>query len=458
MMAPQRATMGLDRSAGRRHLPWLALATACCLAGSARAQEDQTAPSAADTTASDVEQGAVSDSLITRFEASLEFERLVDAEDYEAADQVGRRMVELTIEEFGARSTEAGDAHVALAEAQSSAGEFAAAEENFLVAIEVYRDNEGVYNENLVRPLVGLGDAYQADDQYLNAVSAYNEARSVSRRVFGLLNESQIDILDRMTRSFTNMNQYVEADEQQLEALRLVERNYPPQSEAVLEAIYKYAAWLRESRRYGEEREHYQRAIRIVHEHYGEESPLLVKPLRETGNSFRSQGAAVGQGISGLRQALEILQAQADPDPLMLAQVWRDIGDWQVAFSRVDPGGEEYTRAWMLLGAVDNGDALRDRWFSGIDYVFREPLSQRGLSADPDAPSGYVLVKFDIDVTGHTDNVEIIEADPQDFKEEAVARHVRLSRFRPHISDGALVAARNLALQVTYRYLPDEDD
>lgn len=432
------------------------LTAALGLAQLAHGQEAPNEP--VEAPAGSSEEAPPSDPLITRFEARLEFERLVDAEDYEAADQVGRRMLDLTVEEFGAESKQAGDAHVALAEAQANAGEFTAAEENFLVAIEIYRDNDGVYSGSLVRPLVGLGDAYHGDSQYLNAVSAYNEARTVSRRVFGLLNEDQIPILDRMTRSFTDMNEYVEADEQQAEALRLVERNHPVQSEEVLEAIYKYAAWLRESRRYGEEREHYQRAMRIVREHYGDESPLLVRPLRETGNSFRSQGAAVGQGISGLRQALEILEAHADPDPLMLAQVWRDLGDWQVAFAKVGSEGEEYRQAWALLGRVENGEALRERWFAGIEYVFREPLSQRGLSADPDAPSGYVLVKFDIDETGHTDNVEIVEADPSQFKEEAVARHVRLSRFRPHMSEGMVVAARNLALQVTYRYTTDEDE
>jgi hypothetical protein len=129
-----------------------------------------------------------------------------------------------------------------------------------------------------------------------------------------------------------------------------------------------------------------------------------------------------------------------------------------VAFAKVGSDGEEYRQAWELLGRVDNGDALRERWFSGIEYKFREPLSQRGLSADPDAPTGYELDKFDIDESVRTDNVEIVVAAPAQFKEEAVARHVSLSRFRPHMRDGMLISARNLALQVTYRYSTDEDE
>jgi TonB family protein len=392
----------------------------------------------------------------TRFEANLAFQRLVENESYEAAEVVGERWLDLTVAEFGAQSVQAAEAHVGVAHVQTHAGQFSTAEEHLLVAVEIYRKLDGVYAESLLQPMIRLGDNYYSDSQYLNAVSAYNEARTISRRAFGLLNEGQIEILDRMTRSFTNMNEYIEADEQQREALKIIERNHVEQSNEVLEAIYKYGRWLRDGHRYGEEREQYTRAIRIVREHYGDGDARMVTALRETGNSFRSQGAAVGQGISGLRQALEILQALPDPDPFTFAQVWRDIGDWQVAFSRVGTESEEYRRAWAYLGNVADGDAIRENWFDGIEYVFREPLSQRGLSADPDAALGSVLVKFDIDTSGRTANVEIVEADPPDFKEEAVARHVRLSRFRPHMRDGELVTAQNMALQVTFRYLPDE--
>ena len=453
-MAWQRARKGLAHPAGRRVRPWLWIAAALYLGASLQAQTPDE-PGPADGPAESDGQNALPN---TRFEANIAFDRLVENESYEAAQVVGRRWVDLTIEEFGAESAEAADAYVEFAQAQSQAGEFEAAEENLLVAVEIYRKIGGLYSEMLLQPLVSLGDNYYSDAQYLNAVSAYNEARTVSRRVFGLLNEGQIEILDRMTRSFSGMNEYVEADNQQREALQLVERNHPQQSDEVLGAIYKYARWLRDSRRYNMEREFYARAVRIIREHYGEEDVRMLRPLRETGNSFRSQGAAAGQGISGLRQALEIAQSLPEPDAYALAQVWRDIGDWQTAFAKVDPGVEEYLRAWEALGAVPNGDAIREEWFSGIEYVFREPLSQRGLSAAPDAKTGYVLVKFDIEPAGRTANVEIVEAEPFGLKEEAVARHVRLSRFRPHLIDGQAVTARNMALKVTYRYQDPDGD
>ena len=409
-------------------------------------------------------EGAAPDTLehgaealpVSRFEANIEFDRLLESEDFGAAAAIGERWVELTEQEFGPESLEAGAAYVGWAEALTQAGDYTAAEENFLIAVEIFRNAEGLYSENLVRPLVGLGDSYHLDGEYLNAVSAYNEARTVSRRVLGLLNEDQIAILDRMTRTFMNMGEYLEADEHQREALLIVERNYPADAVEVLAAIYKYAAWLRDNRRFSAEREQYARAARIVREHYGDEHPLMAKPLQETGNSFRVQGAAVGQGISGLRQALELLEEAEERDAYALAEVLRDIGDWQTAFAKVNPSSEEYRRSWALLGELPNADEIRADWYGGIDYVFREILSQRGLSADPNAQAGFVLVRFDLDPTGQTRNVQVLESKPVGFKDEAVTRHVRLSRFRPHMEDGVPVVARNLALQITFRYLDNE--
>ncbi len=392
--------------------------------------------------------------IVTRFEASIELERLIEAQNYEAATAVGERLLTLTQEEFGEISSETANAHVALAQAYRANDDRDAAEQHYLDAIVVFREVGGAFSESLISPLLGLGDNYQDGGQYLNAVSAYNEARTINRRVFGLLDEGQIAILDRMTQSFLAMDEYEQAEAQQRAALMLVERRHERHSVETLDAIYKYAGWLRDRRRYTEERDQYQRALRIIRDNYDDGSVLMVRPLRETGNSFRNQGAAVSQGITGLMTALELLESQDDPDALALARVLVDIGDWETAFSRVGTDGSSYRRAWQLLEKVDGGDALRREWFGGIEYVSREPLSQRGLSAAPDAVRGFVLVRFDLNTLGHTENVTILEAEPPNLKDDAVARHVRQSRFRPYMNEGEVVPRRNLALRVTFRYAP----
>lgn len=395
--------------------------------------------------------------IITRFEAEIEMRRLAEAERHADAAAIGAQLVPLTEAEFGPESIEAAAAYRALADAQSMVGEHQAAEASYLRALAIYRRVEGSFSSVLIDPLLGLGDSYHKDGQFANAISAYSEARTVSRRADGLLNERQIEILDRMTASFERLDQLTEAHTQQLEALRLIERIYPAASPEAFEAIYKYGRWLRGVHRYNEEREQYFRAERLIRDAYGADSLLLVRPWRERAISFRVQGAAASQGISGLRDAQAIVESQPTPDPLMLAEVLRDIGDWQVAFGRIGTDGADYQRSWQLLASVPNGEELRTDWYAGIEFVFNAPLSRRGLSDDPQAPRGRVLVRFDIDEFGRSENVVVIASEPVGLKDEAVSRHIRQSRFRPNIVDGRVVTARNKALDIIFRYVPNEN-
>jgi TonB family protein len=425
----------------------LALAICCSLSVSAHAQpaaaapEAPTAEPATTTPREDTAGGRNVDSLAPQ----------ATPEQTVAA---GQRFVTQTEREFGKNSRQSAEAYADLAEAQRRARQHDAAEKNYLTAIEIYRSIDGAFSPLVIPPLTALGDNYQESGDYLKAVSAYGEARTVSRRAYGLLNEAQIPFLDRSAQALLELNQPIEADEQQVEALRIIERNHPPESEEALEGIYKYAGWLRENGRYQEERDQYARALRTIRDYYGKEDARQVKPLLGIGNSFRNQRIPEGQGSGALRDALSLLLAEKDPAELAVAEVLRDIGDWEVAFSKVDYDGAEYRRAWQLLGEVPSGEKIREEWFTGPNYVLREPISLRGLSQEPSAPSGHVLVRFDLDKAGHSMNAAVVESNPQGLKDEAVLRHIRRSRFRPQMANGELVQREALALQFNYRYTP----
>jgi tetratricopeptide (TPR) repeat protein len=396
--------------------------------------------------------------IVTRFEAEIEMRRLTAEQRYAEAAEIGAQLVPLTEAEFGPDSLEAAAAHSALAAVQNELEDYSAAEASYLHALGVYREVEGSFARVLIEPLLGLGDNYHDSGQYTNAISAYNEARTVSRRVDGLLNENQIVMLDRITASFERLDDHEEAHERQLEALMLVERNHDPADPEMFEAIYRYAAWLRSVHRYPEEREQYFRVERVIRDRFGDDSLLLVRPLRERAISFRVQGSAAPQGIGGLRDALAMLEAEPQRDPLMVAEVLRDIGDWDVAFGRIGTDGADYLRSWRALGDVSNGAELRTDWYESNAFTFNAPWNRRSLSNDPEAPRGHVLVRFDVDQYGRSQNVAIVSSEPPGLKDDAITRYIRESRFRPRIVDGQIVYTSNKALDVIFRYLPDEDE
>lgn len=440
-----------------RALPGACLAILLCT-GAVQAQ--QASDDEAGSSVAEAGDAGPAENPITRFEARIEFEQLLSDQEYGLAADLGTTMLELTEQEFGPTSREAAEATQMLADAQRLAGRHEEAEASYLKAIDIYRDADGAFAESLINPTVGLGDNYRDDEQYLNAVASYNEARAIQRRVYGLLSEQQLMLYDRMSDSFEEMGMHTEANEQQLNALTLVERNYAPGSIEVLEAIYKYAAWLRSTYRFTEERIQYDSAIRIIRDQYGKDSPLLARPYREIGNSFRSQAFKESRGISALNSALELLEDQPEIDQRELALTLRDIGDWRTAFGTVDAGSEEYLRCWEALGFVEDGEQLREEWFGSRrpTYVLAAPLNDRGLSREPDAPKGRVVVRFDIDVLGRPEDVKVIESEPPGLKDDSAERAIRQSRFRPQIRDGNFVVARNFGVEFNYRYVPPEED
>ena len=394
---------------------------------------------------------------VTRFELQIDLEDLLAAADYSAAAELGGALIALAAAEFGTDSTMFAETLLLVAEAQSLNGDFDAAEENALQALEIYRQQDGSFAESLIRPYLALGDNYYKAEDYVSAVSSYEEARNVSRRVNGLLNPGQIEILDRLSASAEGLDQMTDAEEYQREALELVERRYSPHSSEVIEAALRYGQWLRDHNMFTPERELYGRVERAVAEQYGVESVQLVPLLLARGNSYRSQALYDVQGISALRLARDILET--DPDTRLLAQAYRDLGDWEAAFYERGTDGTAYLASWALLGDLEDGGAVRAEWYGTgpAQFVLIAARSQRGFSTDRDAATGRLIIQFTVQPNGLTTDVRITDADPPGIAEEAFARQIRASRFRPVIRAGRLVPARR-AFSATFRYDPKDDD
>ncbi len=427
-------------------LAWLACGT---IAGAGYAQTDAGAiePAA---------QPRVPDNSVTQRanDAGVDATDLVPARPVDPV-AAGERQLKSNISEYGARSLQTAEAQLDLANAQREKKDFDKAAETYLSAVETYRAVDGPFTPLAIGPLTSLGDNYHEADDDASAVTAYGEARTVSRRAYGLHNTQQVELLDRMSRSLLELNQFSEAEAQQVEALRLVQRAYPPGSDEVLEAIYKYAEWLGDRLFFQLQRDQYARALRMIRQIHGENDVRQVKPLLGIGNTYREERNPASMGISALEEALSLLMAQPQRDPVATAMALRDIGDWAVAFGKTGYSGTEYQRAWATLGSAPNGDELRRQWFTGANYVLYEPISPRGLSTAPEALSGHVTVSFDIDTAGNTNNVTLVDSDPPGLKDEAVLRHIRRSRFRPVLENGAVVVGKSLAIQVKFRYLPE---
>ena len=386
-------------------------------------------------------------------ETRILIEELYENGDFEAAAELFEQLVELAQAQFGEDSEEVAEAHLLIAQVQRRNGEFTAAETSILAAIAVNEAREGTLSAALIDPYMELGDNYFEAGDFGASISAYTEARSIGRRNYGLLNQGQIEIIDAMSAASDELGQLEESQQLQLEALTLIERTYSETSVEAIEARYKYAAWLRRHRSYDEERRIYFEIQRMIQRQHNDDPLMLVRAFRARAESFRDEDNGDALGISGLRESVDLLEALEDPPALLLAEVYVDIGDWNLEFQRAGTTGEEYLVAWDWLGRTANAAALRSEWFDELIVVEMDPVSSRGLSNDPNDPAGFVEIHFTVDTGGRPRDIEITDSHPAGLKDAAFLRQYREARFRPRIVNGEFVPIRR-ARRNEFRYIP----
>lgn len=71
-------------------------------------------------------------------------------------------------------------------------------------------------------------------------------------------------------------------------------------------------------------------------------------------------------------------------------------------------------------------------------------------SSNSSAKSGYVQLKFDVDTTGNTENIQVIESQPEGVFDEAAVRALSKWKYNPKITNGKPVKQLGLKVQLDF--------
>ncbi len=160
---------------------------------------DQTVPVADDPVESELpEMTAEDEEAAARQELSEAFLRFGELRSQGALDEaenVAKRVIELSIRLNGVNSIDTAKALNNLAVIQHQTGDFSAAALNFEQAIDIIRDVEDQLSSSLINPLKGLGAAQLASNRPDLAFGTYTHAMHVSHVNDGPHNLEQVDIL-----------------------------------------------------------------------------------------------------------------------------------------------------------------------------------------------------------------------------------------------------------------------
>ncbi|MBR9910979.1 MAG: hypothetical protein GYB33_11595 [Gammaproteobacteria bacterium] len=368
---------------------------------------------------------------------------------------------------------------------------------SYLSAIESLEREYGPYHNDLAQHLTSLGSNYQASGQYTEAEDAYSRAMHLNRISEGLYSLSQVPILERLIETNIAAQDWERASENHQYLYWLHRRNYSDDDPRMLPMLNKLSKWHLNAFVQGVDDSMFQHlvsahnlfsaAASIIANSYGASDLRIVdalrgltvsnyylaayqsyaKPTSGFEASFGSNASReedhfkmeqyVIRSFSGGKNALsQIQQVYAEnPDSpegaYLKAKI--ELADWHLLFNRSQTAMELYKQTIAESAHGQQTEAI-------VNDLFREPVELPDLSAvELQQRKGgdneeFVVVRFDVSPYGNANNIEIIEAYPENkvSNRSKVRKSLKVAKFRPRFENGVAVATEN----VTRRYIFSE--
>lgn len=384
------------------------------------------------------------------------------------ADNVAKRIVEMSIKVYGPRARETASALNNLGIVQHSNRQFDAAIQNFQSAVEIIESVENKLSDGLVNPLKGLGAAQLANGSPRSANTTFQRAAHITHVNEGPHNIEQTEILQSIAEVQLRMGDTKRAREvlDQIHILNV--RFFEQDPMGLIPSLMNRASWQHRAGYFNEERATYRRAIRIVESGTDDdEHPLLLEPLRRLGESYYftdvSEAAqqSVGLITSGEAYFKRAVRIVEDSENIG----WQDFANTKLALADYYTFSESQNRArklyaeiWEYLSADEERIAYREQLLSEPSVTRGESLPNYvGTSATPVLGSGSltgrIIVNYTVSSRGRVRDINT-SAEPEEFTaiQRMVHREIQQRVFRPKIVDGAPVTSTNQVFEHRFSY------
>ena len=404
-----------------------------------------------------------------------EFQRykdLKEAGSLDEAENVAKRLVEMSIRASGPTSNDTAYALNNLAVVQHETQNYEAAQQNFSAAIEIIEDNEDRLNALLINPLRGLGAAQLADDKPGLASRTFERAVHISHVNEGPHNLEQVTILEALAETNLQLGDTEAAKNNHDMIYTLNVRHYDLRSVDMVPALLRRAAWQRRTGYILDERATYRRIIRIIETSSGKDDISLIGPLMKLGESYfyvdssqsiSFQAATASSGEIYFKRAVRIAKENPESDWMTLAKAKLAIGDYYNFRAELNRARRAYRDAWELLSVEDDRLATRKMALEVLTalnvnpiprYVGNATHTDRQLE-DDSLREGHIIVSYDVSTRGRVSGLKIVEATPTEFDSmrRLVQREMRTRIFRPRYEDAEPVESINEVFTHTFFYL-----
>ena len=412
----------------------------------------------------------------------------IDAKDYPAAIEHGRRLVAAVRADPAATGEDLQTALLTLGAAQSLGDDASGAEQTYQEVIRLLEAEGNMASQKMARAAAGLANAFYDARRYDLAAEAYDRAISLNRRNEGLFNEDQLPLLDRRADSLTALARYEEALQLLVYGLRIADRRFGEQDPRTLARLEDLGRWYTRVGAYEAGRQTLRSAVRIIEKKSGPDSPDLVGPLTGIAESYRRQlldpaamresaesernsvfsdsssssgmpgrtpGLLATEGERALERAVGIVDRQPKPAPLQIADVRTQMGDWYQTRLQPERALPHYKLAWAAAEqapAVD-GKSLRELLFGKpvlLHYVRPTDWDRYAKKPADEVVARTVEIDLTVSAEGRVRARKIVSNEGDTHMAEEALEAADSARYRPRLVDGNPVETPDIRMTQTY--------
>lgn len=398
------------------------------------------------------------------------YKRLMSEGIYDEADTVAKRVVTLSIQLTGPRSSETAKALTNLGIVQHRNKQFDAAQQNFAAAIDILEEREDRLNRRLINPLKGLGAAQLEGGRPDLAKQTFTRAVHITHVNEGPHNMDQIDILESLAETNVRLGSIEEARAMHDKIYQLHRRRYEDDQLALIPSLMRRAEWQHRAGYIADEQATYRRAIRIIETNSGKEDVRLIEPLTKLGESYFYTDLHGEQGLHHspstgeiyFKRALRIAESSPKSDWATEINSRLSLGDYYMMQGNLTRARKLYGQIWESLQGDEAKLLFRDEIFGKAVPLNDRPIPEFASEAGPSPlgrPSeeflqGSVTLSFSVTNRGRVIDVEPVEVVPGEFTdmEKLVHREIRSRLYRPRFEDAEPVKTTNQVFTHLFYY------
>jgi tetratricopeptide (TPR) repeat protein len=422
------------------------------------AEEDAAAEAAAPAGPPRRRKADLREELLDEFD---NYKRLMSEGIYDEADTVAKRVVTLSIQLTGPRSSETAKALTNLGIVQHRNKQFDAAQQNFEAAVDIIEDIEDRLNGRLINPLKGLGAAQLEGGRPDLAKQTFTRAIHITHVNEGPHNMDQIDILESLAETNVRLGSIEEARAMHDKIYLLHRRRYEDDQLALIPSLMRRAEWQHRAGYIADEQATYRRAIRIIETSASKNDMRLIEPLTKLGESYFFTDLHGEQGlhhnpVTGeiyFKRALRIAESNPKSDWSTATDSKLALADYYMMQSNLTRARKLYKEIWESLSGDETRLLFRDEVFSRTVPLNDRPIPEFAGETGPNplgTPSeeflqGSVTLSFSVTNRGRVIEMEPIEVVPAEFTDmqKLVHREVRGRMYRPRFEDAQPVKTTN---------------